>query len=189
MTTKSGGALRAVLLALAANAVAAFGPCVCATSSVARHRPRQPGVVASFALPLPGDGACAGQLRDALMHRTVELQVNAFAVVRDIAPKQYLTHRWAHFLDTRVSIGCGRNRPTNAALSPACLARPAKRMPASRLPASPLPPAPLPASPLPASRVPKTNAALSPACLSPACLSPVSLPLPNPPRTHGLAPA
>ena len=106
MTTLSGGALRAVLLALAVDAAAAFGPCACATSSAARHRPRHAGVVASFALPLRSDGAGAGQLRDALMHRTVELQVNAFAVVRDIAPKQYLTDRWATFLDTRVSIGC-----------------------------------------------------------------------------------
>ena len=106
MTPLSGGALRAVLLALAVDAAAAFGPCACATSSAARHRPRHAGVVASFALPLRSDGAGAGQLRDALMHRTVELQVNAFAVVRDIAPKQYLTDRWATFLDTRVSIGC-----------------------------------------------------------------------------------
>ena len=96
------------LLALVATARGAFAPAP-AVRHVAMPRVSQ-AIVAAVS------DEAQSTVRDALMHRAVELQVNAFAIVADVASKQYLSSVWASFIERQVSMGCAR--PSPAFVSP-----------------------------------------------------------------------
>jgi len=102
-----------VTFALLLQSASAFSGARGAAPSTAQRRAsvaRSGEVRAVFAFSAGDSGRqrqerAKAALRDNLMHRSVELQVNAFAIVRDIAPKQYLAQRWQSFLDTKVPSG------------------------------------------------------------------------------------
>ena len=84
------------MLSLCAVACAAYSPLppVGSGVDVARsHTVRSSNVVAS------GIDDASLSVRDALMHRSVELQVNAFALVKAHPCANYLSESWASFLE------------------------------------------------------------------------------------------
>ena len=106
-----------LMTALLLSPAGAFAPPQ-ARAAIARPNAaaRSAAVVATFAFSGSGGDLLHNSLYDALMHKSVELQVNAYSIVRDRADAQYLAEQWTSFLDRRVGHGCAALFPPTEAL-------------------------------------------------------------------------